>query len=74
MPRKPKPITEQLIAAIRKAERTGRTRYQIAAEAGVYQSQLARLVSGERRPLLDTAEKIASALGYDLCLVPKKHT
>ena len=72
MARKHTPIAKQLIAAIRKAERQGITRYRIAKAAGVHQSQLSRLLAGEKRPRLDTAERIAEALGCEVRLVPKK--
>jgi predicted transcriptional regulator len=58
-----KPLVERLRDAIRQAERRGITQYRIAADAGIHQSQLARLMGGTVAPKLDTAEKIARAVG-----------
>lgn len=36
---------------------------QLARRSGVHRSTITRLVSGERRPTLDTARRLAAALG-----------
>lgn len=71
MPRH-KTIADQLTGAILQAERKGTTRYQLAKAAGVWQSQLTRLLAGEDKPRLDTAERIAEALGYRIVLKREK--
>jgi DNA-binding phage protein len=63
-------ISEQLRKAIAQAERRGITRYQIAKLAGMPQSQVGRVASGESVPTLDTAERIALAIGCRFSIVP----
>lgn len=67
---KTKGIADQLRAAIAKAEKRGVSRYQIARAAGLPHSQFHRVADGENLPRLDTAEKIAKALGLALRLLP----
>ena len=67
MPRKPRPMIEQLRTAIAKAEKGGVTRYQIAQRSGLSQSTLLKIMAGSV-PRLDTAEKIAAAIGCRLTL------
>ncbi len=62
-------IVAELRKAIAKAERAGQTRYQIAKSAGIPQGQLSRIASGENLPRLDTAERIAGAMGFTLTLL-----
>lgn len=59
---------EHLRRAIRAAGRRGMTHYQIAKAAKMPQSQLSRIASGETVPKLDTAERIAAAIGLKLIL------
>jgi transcriptional regulator with XRE-family HTH domain len=63
-------IVEQLRKAIRQAERVGMTRYQISKATGMPQSQVGRIASGETVPKLDTAERIALAIGCKLAISP----
>ena len=65
---KSKGIAHELRRAIRQVEKRGLTRYQIAKAAGMPQSQVGRIASGESIPKLDTAERIALAIGYRLIL------
>jgi len=65
---KTKSIAGELRAAIRAAEQRGVTRYQIAKTAGMRHIVLARVADGEAIPRLDTAEKIATAMGLRLKL------
>jgi transcriptional regulator with XRE-family HTH domain len=60
-----KTMSEVLRIAILSADRS---RYALAQESGVSQAQLSRFVSGERSLRLDSADRIAEALG--LRLVP----
>ena len=64
MPCKSTPIADQLRQIIHQAERQGITRYQLAKRSGVSEGQLSRLVHGEVSPRLDSADRIAKALGY----------
>lgn len=66
--RKPKPLAEQLRAALRAAERAGTTRYRLSQISGLQQSQLQRIGEGQE-PRLGTAERLAAALGKRLVLV-----
>jgi transcriptional regulator with XRE-family HTH domain len=63
-------IVEQLRKAIARAERAGMTRYQISKVTGMPQSQVGRIASGETVPKLDTAERIAQAIGCKLAITP----
>jgi transcriptional regulator with XRE-family HTH domain len=63
-------IAVELRRAIREAERGGVSRYRIAKAAGLEQSQVARIRSGETVPTLTTAERLAKGLGLRLALVP----
>jgi DNA-binding phage protein len=60
-------IAEELRAAIAKAEAKGMSRYAIAKAAGLRTSVVARIADGTL-PRLDTAEKIAGAIGLRLTL------
>jgi transcriptional regulator with XRE-family HTH domain len=71
MSRKNQAAAEQLRRAIREAERRGVTRYQMAKMAKMPQSQLSRIATGESVPKLDTAERIAGAIGYTLIVAKK---
>jgi transcriptional regulator with XRE-family HTH domain len=62
-------VREQLIEAIR---RSGQTRYQIAKGSGVGQSQLSRLVHGEVRMSLESIQKVAAYLGYEVALTKRR--
>jgi DNA-binding phage protein len=63
-------IVAKLRKAIATAERRGVSRYRIAKLAGIVQSQVHRIADGERVPTLDTAARIAAAIGYRLALLP----
>ena len=67
-----KSIEDQLKAAIRHAESEGWSQYEIAKKAGIDRGQLTRLFSGTVHPRLDTAERIAKALGYQIILKPMR--
>ena len=61
-----------LLSSIRAAvEGSGRTRYRIAKESGVTAGQLSRLVNGERGLSIETAERLADYLGFEIILQPK---
>ncbi len=68
MAKKPKSIVEELRQAIRRAEQAGVTRGRIATIASIPRSQMTRIASGENVPRLDTAEKIARAMGLSFRL------
>jgi transcriptional regulator with XRE-family HTH domain len=59
--------------AIREAiKRSGQTQYRIAKEAGIAQSALSRLLSGERGLSADAIERIADYLGLEIVIRPKR--
>src|SRR5438128_3218523 len=61
-------LVDDIVAAIETAEKAGRSRYAIAKSAGVAYSVISRLISRERGVSIDTLEKLASELGYDIAL------
>jgi DNA-binding phage protein len=70
MSKRIKSVADDLRKAIARAERRGVTRYQIAKLAGMPQSQVGRIASGESVPKLDTAERVAKAIGCRLTITP----
>ncbi|HEY1687176.1 MAG TPA: helix-turn-helix transcriptional regulator [Tepidisphaeraceae bacterium] len=64
-------ITKELKDAIALAEKRGMSRYAIAKAAGIRLPVLVRIANGGTIPRLDTAEKIAGALGKRLTIIPK---
>jgi transcriptional regulator with XRE-family HTH domain len=69
MSKKPKSIADELRKAIAKAERAGQTKYAIAKAAGMPRSMMTRIASGESVPTLDTAQRIADAIGCRILIV-----
>jgi transcriptional regulator with XRE-family HTH domain len=63
MPKKPDTFAVRL-ARLREAR--GWSAYRLAKEAGVTSGQLSHLESGRRGPTLETARKLARALGVSL--------
>jgi len=62
-----------LLDAIRKAIKAGGvTRYRIAKDTGVSQSQLSRLMIGERGLSIEALERLADYLGLRIVLKPKR--
>lgn len=70
MSKKLKSAADELRKAIARAERAGLTQYAIAKAAGMPQSQVKRVASGESIPTLDTAERIALAIGCRVTITP----
>lgn len=65
----------QLIESIRAAiEASGETRYRIAKDTGIAESQLSRLMNGERGLSVDTLERLADYLGLRIVIEPKSKT
>ena len=60
-------IIDQLIA---ERHRQGKTQKQLAQDAQLTQSVIARLKSKKATPQLDTLLKVAAALGCDLAVIP----
>lgn len=60
-------IIDQLIS---ERHRQGKTQKQLAQDARLTQSVIARLESKKATPQLDTLLKVANALGCDLAIVP----
>ncbi|MBE3123765.1 MAG: helix-turn-helix transcriptional regulator [Planctomycetes bacterium] len=62
-----------ILDEIREAIRTcGRTRYRLAKETGFSQALLSYLMSSKRSMSIETLEKLAAALGYNVTLRPRK--
>jgi len=64
-------LIDQLIA---ERHRQGKTQQQIANDAKLTQSVIARLENKKAVPQLDTLLKVAAALGCDLTVVPAGRT
>ncbi len=64
----------QLLDEIRIAiEASRKTRYRIAKDTGISQTQLSRLMSGERGLSIDALETLAGYLGLKIVVRPKRH-
>ena len=60
-------VAEGLVNVLRDAiDESGKSQYQLAQETGIDKAALSRFVSGERGLTLDTAAKLAAALGLEL--------
>ena len=58
---------------IRKAiKASDKTRYRLSKETGIVQSQLSRLMSGEKGVSLDNLERLADALDLEIVIRPKQ--
>jgi hypothetical protein len=64
-------IVAELRNAIRLAEKSGTTRYQIAVRADVQQAVLSRIMHRKTVVKLDTAEKILASIGKRLVILDK---
>lgn len=67
MPENCTALIDQLIA---ERHRQGKTQRQLAQDAQLTQSVIARLESKKATPQLDTLLKVAAALGCNLAIVP----
>jgi transcriptional regulator with XRE-family HTH domain len=56
----------------RRIEASRLSRYEIAKRAGLQQSQLSRLMSGERGLSVDALERLSEALDLDIVIRPKR--
>lgn len=65
-------LARQLRRAIADTEKAGTSRYVIAKLAKTTRAQVSRIADGVTVPTLDTAEKIAEAIGYTFTL--EKHS
>lgn len=64
-------LIDQLIA---ERHRQGKTQKEIAQDAQLTQSVIARLESKKAAPQLGTLTKVAAALGCDIRIVPRDNT
>jgi len=62
-------IVDELRRAIRQAEKAGTTRYVIAKQTGLSQAMLSRFMVAQNVPNMDTAQRIARAIGKRIILV-----
>ncbi len=53
-------------------EASDKTRYRIAKETGISQSQLSRVMSGERGLSIHALERLADYLGLEIIIRPKR--
>ena len=62
-----------LLKDIRRAvEASGKTRYRIAKDSGIAESQLSRLKSGEQGLSIESLEQLAACLGLEITIRPKQ--
>ena len=62
-----------ILDAIRKAiEHDHRSRYRSAKDTGISQSQLSRLMIGERGLSVEAVERLANYLGLEITIRPKR--
>ena len=64
-------MTRILDAICEAIEASDNTRYRIAKDTGISQTQLSRLMSGERGLSIDTLERLADYLELKIALLPK---
>ena len=63
----------EILDTIRHAiDASGHSRYRIAQETNIAQSQLSRLMSGERGLRIDTVQRLADYLGLEIIVRPKR--
>ncbi len=62
-------ILDEIRRAIR---RSPKTRYRLWKETGIPESQLSRLMTGEKGLSFDSLERLAEALGLEIVIQPKK--
>jgi len=63
----------KLLDEIREAIRASdKTRYRLSKETSIPQSQLSRLMTGEKGVSLDALERLAEALGLEIIIRPKR--
>lgn len=65
-------MTRILDAICNAIEGSDRTRYRIAKDTGISQTQLSRLMSGERGLSIDALERLADYLGLEITMRPKQ--
>ncbi len=64
-----KAVLDQIRDAIRTAEKS---RYRIAKETAISESQLSRLMSGEAGLSVEALERLADSLGLEITIRPKR--
>jgi len=65
-------MTRILDAICNAIEGSDKTRYRISKDTGISQTQLSRLMSGERGLSIDTLERLADYLGWEITIRPKQ--
>lgn len=53
-------------------EGSDKTRYRISKDTGISQTQLSRVMSGERGLSIDALERLADYLGLEITMRPKQ--
>jgi transcriptional regulator with XRE-family HTH domain len=66
-------LMSKILDEIRKAIRASdKTRYRLSQETGIPQSQLSRLMTGEKGVSFERLECLAEALGLEIVVRPKR--
>jgi len=64
---------ERILDQVRRAiKASGTTRYAISKATGIPQSQLARLMTGEKGLSIESLERLANCLGLEIVIRPKR--
>ena len=66
-------LMSKILDEIRRAiQASDKTRYRLSQETGIPQSQLSRLMTGEKGLSFDATERLAEALGIEIIIRPKR--
>jgi transcriptional regulator with XRE-family HTH domain len=55
-------------------EKSSKSRYRLSKDAGIPESQLSRLMTGEKGLSFDSLDRLAEALGLEVVIQPKRAT
>jgi transcriptional regulator with XRE-family HTH domain len=66
-------LMSRILDEIRKAiKASGKSRYRLSKDTSIPQSQLSRLMTGEKALSIESLEKLVNALGLEIIIKPKK--
>ncbi|MGD0596780.1 MAG: helix-turn-helix transcriptional regulator [Sedimentisphaerales bacterium] len=65
-------LMSKILDEIRKAiKASGKSRYRLSKDTSIPQSQLSRLMTGEKALSIESLEKLIKALGLEIIIRPK---
>jgi transcriptional regulator with XRE-family HTH domain len=66
-------LMSRILDEIRKAiKASGKSRYRLSKDTSIPQSQLSRLMTGEKALSIESLEKLINALGLEIVIKPKR--